>query len=864
MYNPFAFNAFFDPRTFKGDGGGGGGEEPEAPISANDDYFSMTDDYISGFDTGDEYSGYDDYSPAPAPVASPRPPSRPADFATTVEAARSEPDYTPPAPALDPVAVTPPALIDDTFGTGNIYTAPTPVVGRNLDADLGIGGSASTGLDAFGGSGPDIGLGAYSDPFGFGRESEPSADTYDTGYDVGEVDPGLAASIPDDSDYVFDPISDTVSYDPIESGGTGTREAFDPISTGFDDKMDADLGIGGSSSTVTAADYESGIGNTEYGTTGGGSVTIADDSGYADSLARGSATSDAIVDPTVAPTFTDSRGVNHASLADLNVAETDYVAEEARANAEEARTRAASAALAREVAGLGDPTVPATPPAPAGFDVDSGLSTIGNPADFDPIPFTPADDVPITYSGDQAAGATGGVDPASNFPVFEDVFDPYDEIASTGTGANNQLLTRIGSILAGNSGTSTIGDPADYDPIPSALEAEDEAGISLESSGASIIGNPADYDPIGDDKVFSIGDEITPDVYDILGYEDPTVLGQPMTKGDLSLLDEISERLGYDDINVINPDVDDSAEFTVGSLASADVDADADSFRVADSGVEGDAITRARDSLTAQIEPTKLEKISNRVIGTLASIVARIPVGGVLGRQMERLSTADRKALADSHMSALENGATAQFDDEGNYTGFDTSTMSTFAEDFLASEDPSSFLPGGTMSDEDFESFETLYDANSRAADLDPYGMTTERGFIAEDGREFYVNEDGSVSELDSDVVDFDRSGGRSVNSILGGDMPEGGPDEEINVCEPGFEFDAVEGICMPIAADGGSEESTSGLSIADRPVRSPSAPASPTMRGDVQGLKVRGPKQFAMGGAVTPSIDNFLGSLRL
>jgi hypothetical protein len=100
--------------------------------------------------------------------------------------------------------------------------------------------------------------------------------------------------------------------------------------------------------------------------------------------------------------------------------------------------------------------------------------------------------------------------------------------------------------------------------------------------------------------------------------------------------------------------------------------------------------------------------------------------------------------------------------------------------------------------------------------------------------------------------------------------------DDNIPICEEGFEFDPVEGICMPIDEIG---DGTGGskIKLKKRPTRETNTTPTPdpTPTPDVGGLIIRQPQfnrggvvtrnidKFANGGVVTPNIDNFLGGMR-
>ena len=172
---------------------------------------------------------------------------------------------------------------------------------------------------------------------------------------------------------------------------------------------------------------------------------------------------------------------------------------------------------------------------------------------------------------------------------------------------------------------------------------------------------------------------------------------------------------------------------------------------------------------------------------------------------------AQRANVVKMHTDALDNGATPQYDDEGKYIGYDKSTMGTFADKVLASDDINVFLPPTTqdstftvtqddldmLSDTnklyakeganlgsglnagdqlgilgvtnpnakanasgltdadgntitDIARFKQVFDAQSKAAEVDPYGSSTENGFITSDGREFVVTLDGKLLEVEN------------------------------------------------------------------------------------------------------------------
>jgi len=178
-------------------------------------------------------------------------------------------------------------------------------------------------------------------------------------------------------------------------------------------------------------------------------------------------------------------------------------------------------------------------------------------------------------------------------------------------------------------------------------------------------------------------------------------------------------------------------------------------------------VEKIQQQIGDQAEPTGGEKLFYDFVGQLG-----FGLGKPLADKLRGASREDRQAIIDQHLYALENGATPKTDEEGNYVGFDISTMDTFADKVLGAEDITKFLPGGAEDADgdgvpDYVRFGQVYDAQSTAATEDPYGMSTEQGFITEDGREFFVDATGNVVEVTDGVVPFQVGGGDDVTDIF-------------------------------------------------------------------------------------------------
>lgn len=187
---------------------------------------------------------------------------------------------------------------------------------------------------------------------------------------------------------------------------------------------------------------------------------------------------------------------------------------------------------------------------------------------------------------------------------------------------------------------------------------------------------------------------------------------------------------------------------------------------------------KIKQQIGDQAEPTGIESIFYDVIGGLG-----FGLGKDLADKLRGSSRENRQAIIDQHVYALQNGATPKTDEDGNYIGFDISTMDTFADKVLGAEDIMAFMPpsSGTYNNpayqadadgdgvSDYDRFQQVFGAQSTAASADPTGTSTEQGFITSDGKEFFVDAGGNVVEVTDGTVPFEVGGGEDVIKVLGG-----------------------------------------------------------------------------------------------
>lgn len=261
-----------------------------------------------------------------------------------------------------------------------------------------------------------------------------------------------------------------------------------------------------------------------------------------------------------------------------------------------------------------------------------------------------------------------------------------------------------------------------------------------------------------------------------------------------------------------------STALTIGAASETGRQAEVDRR---DSNVE-----KIQQQIGDQAEPTGGEKLFYDFVGQLG-----FGLGKPLADKLRGASREDRQAIIDQHLYALENGATPKTDEEGNYVGFDISTMDTFADKVLGAEDITKFLPGGAEDADgdgvpDYVRFGQVYDAQSTAAAEDPYGYSTEQGFITSDGKEFFVDATGNVVEITDGTVPFEVGGGEDVAAALGvTETTTGGEDsgetknyttdaDGNKVCnDEGYVYNPETDMCEPPAEEEKSETISSPIS---------------------------------------------------
>ena len=785
-------------------------------------------------------------------------------------------------------------------------TVPTGSSGYpSLDA-IATGASVKDELDAFGGAGPDInpdemfttdyyssgyGAGDYDYTTGGGDVDIPTGssgypsldayvDTYVDPVDTGGGDGGGTTTTPVVTPEP-EPEPAPVYYD-MFGGEHDTQEAADQfdavysaaieqpvVGGGRDFDVDMDPFVG-ETSRVTADDYESGVGNTTYFTEGDGSLTISDERDpYLESLIE---TGDAGSIISAGDVLADDKVGNIADeiiydefgnvLGEDLIPASDLLDVDLGINLESPED------FRRTEAGL------------AGIDYDTG-EFIGGDADVDRVAFE------TDYGGrdfrDVAPDTSSLI--TNTIKAFEGYSDDvYFDVNAPRAGYGSDTKT-----------DPITGEVTKIEPGMTVTREEAEADLNRRLTTEFI---PSVVDAVGADTFYAMDPAtqaaLTSIAYNYgAGWADrlPSLAAAAKT-GDKDLIaDAIAARA--DDNDGINS----NRRLAEAEMVRSGVGIDSDITSTVLGSIEtsprvsADEIAEITNQLEDQIDPTLFEEFMG------IAVSAGVPyIGSYLADKMKDMGKEQREALVRQHLNAIERGATPIYDDEGNYAGFDMSTMGTFAEEVLSADDISAFLPPtGGMSEEeiarradadgngfvDYEEFIDVFEAQDKAADLDPDGMSTENGFIVtstdEDGNkietEFFVNADGTVTEVgksgDAEIVDFDRGGGQEVDDAvkeLLGITDDVLDDTSSDSCPEGYFLDPVTQECVPLTGVGEVDDATAedislSLSKIDRPTGGgvTPTPTTPTLGTP---LAIRKPKQFAAGGAVTPNIDRFLQSL--
>ncbi len=538
------------------------------------------------------------------------------------------------------------------------------------------------------------------------------------------------------------------------------------------------------------------------------------------------------------------------------------------------------------------------------------------------------DDAPITYDGDQALGASGGLD-TGRYDFVDDLPDDAldfvngvgatdDDLATdfsaipTGVGATDDDLATDFSTVSTDNGSDlefqnyldSLVDKDFTDPDQTGLEA-------LEGNISDLPDNIQDTNILSD---FDIS-ELEVDAEDFMNSFDgkteaeliadqgimmPSDDSFARAEADMSSLDILS-----DQNNQTDSGSDDTGAATTTDIPTEQEINQAASTATGQSGTDlylsamakvSDPNYDPNNSNLTEAEQRALygargqtpNAAETAYINDLLSNARHAKDSEIIGADGEPIYKAGDYVTAQSFGDKLGDFAASAFDLFFN-------PLSAFGEDFTivgqnekyVQEQLDAYKNGGTfVYDDDGKTVvgiaEANYDADNDGQndtvvlyDEDGDIQVTSDAVGVEDIKTSNENADGE--EFDIDIVDSDRGYTNtedgvvtSTDEVVQGD----GDDDNIPICEEGFEFDPVEGICMPIDTIG---DGTGKVKLKPRTPgdNTPAPTPTPTPTPEVGGLTIRRPSfnkggvvtrnidKFANGGVVTPNIDNFMSGMR-
>jgi len=248
-------------------------------------------------------------------------------------------------------------------------------------------------------------------------------------------------------------------------------------------------------------------------------------------------------------------------------------------------------------------------------------------------------------------------------------------------------------------------------------------------------------------------------------------------------------------------------------------------------GDDGKPIYKAGEYVTKQSGGQKFEDFAVSFIDTFLNPVSFLGDNFTLG--------GINASYVEEQLNAYKNGGTFVYGDDGK------TVVGVASPNFDASGDGNN----DTV---------VLFDGDGNKT-------VTGDGIAISDITTSNSNTDGE--DFDIDIVNSNKTYTNTEDGVVVGtrgvEEEKTGDDNNFIICEEGFEFDPVEGICMPIVGvgDGTGGSNNSNISIGDvnRNVSSGSYTSVPS---NVTGLKINTPKQFNRGGMVTPNISRFVQSL--
>ena len=305
-------------------------------------------------------------------------------------------------------------------------------------------------------------------------------------------------------------------------------------------------------------------------------------------------------------------------------------------------------------------------------------------------------------------------------------------------------------------------------------------------------------------------------------------MGSELASGKISVADVFSPSLTDDDMGL--PDISvDEAMFTRGDLGRSGV--------VGGTSIPLDPLGLATGGDDDPYSATLADDVVDEVVDSTPVPDIELP---------------DNKEIIDKVVAGVLTGTPVEgFDVLTSKVGMPRTGIQGVINDILGSFALFSGLASGDPAKRQ-EIADMLSSGSGRAV----YNSSGELIGAVDNATGEYVgypsNEGGYIRTDDGQLIRSGVDVPEYPDPFVGGESDDG--------CPAGYEFDATIGQCVPIVA--AEEEPKISLGEVERPVvttpRPPRPPSEP-----VEGMTIRAPKQFNVGGPVTPNIDRFLGSLR-
>ena len=547
------------------------------------------------------------------------------------------------------------------------------------------------------------------------------------------------------------------------------------------------------------------------------------------------------------------------------------------------------------------------------------------------------DDAPITYDGDQALGASGGLD-SGRYDFVDDLPDDaldfsspvneFDEIddgtgtdfsaVPTGVGAtDDDLATDFTTVstdtekdLAFQNYLDGLIDTDFTDPEQTGLEAM-EGSISdlpdnLQDTNILSDFDISEIESIAEDFMNSFDGKTEAELIADQGIMMPSDESFAAAEADMSGLDILSDQTNQasvgaedDEATVAETSTDIPTEQDINQAAStATGQSGSDLYlsamtKISDPNYDpnNSNLTEAEQRALYGARGQTPNAAETAYLNDLLGNARHAKDSDIIGKDGEPIYKAGDYVTDQSFMDKVGDIGVSLFDMFFN-------PLSMFGEDFTiggqnkksVQEQLDAYKNGGTfVYGDDGKTVVGIAEANYDAdgdGQNDTVVIFDEDGDIQVTGGAVGVedievsNENADGEEFDIDIVDSDIDYTNTEGGVTIVDTDKrtqaGDDDDNIPICEEGFEFDPVEGICMPIDTIGDGTGG-GGVTLKDRPTSGGgddvTTPTTPRPTGP--GVKIRQPQfnkggvvtrnidKFANGGVVTPNIDNFFSGMR-